>query len=340
MSSAARVSLGPWGASFDELEEAARAADRGGFATVWTYELHRTATIPLAAIARATTRVGIGTAIAWAFVRSPMVTALTALDLDEASGGRFVLGLGTGVKRLNTDWHNRDFDRPLTRLRETVQIVRAVVARAHTGEPITIEGEVERLRLRGYERPFPPVRTAIPVYLGAMGPQATRLAGEIGDGWIAHELGSPAFLRARILPRLAEGLAAAGRDRAAFTVVASACCVAHPDSHEAKRRAAGLVAFYATVKTYDDFFDFHGFLDEAKRVQEAFRDGDEAAMVGAVPDAMVDALCIAGTPDEVRRRVADYDGVADVVKLSPPTHLVPQEVTRTAQASILELFGR
>lgn len=333
------LSLAPWGADFDALEEAARAAERGGFATVWTSELHRTAIVPLAAMARATHRIGVGTAIAWAFVRSPMTTALTALDLDEASSGRLVLGLGTGVQRLNTDWHNRDFSRPLTRLRETVGIVRAVVAGAHTGAPLAVDGEVEHVRLRGYRRPFAPARTAVPVYLAAVGPQAIRLAGEVADGWIAHELGSPDHLRERVLPRIAEGLAAAGRPRQAVTLVASACCVVHPDGHEAKRRAAGLVAFYATVKTYDDFFDFHGFLPEAKRVQEAFREGDEAAMVAAVPDAMVDTLCAAGTADEVQARVAAYAGLADVVKLSPPTHLVPASVTGESQDAILEWFS-
>lgn len=339
MTRSPRVSLAPWGGDFDALEDAARAAERGGFDRVWTSELHRTATVPLAAMARATSGIGLGTAIAWAFVRSPMTTALTALDLDEASGGRLVLGLGTGVQRLNTDWHGRDFSRPLTRLRDTVAIVRAMVAGAHVGAPITVDGEVERLALRGYRRPFPPVRTALPVYLAAVGPQATRLAGEIGDGWIAHELGSPAHLRERVLPRIAEGLDAGGRCRTDVTLVASACCVVHPDGREAKRRAAGLVAFYATVKTYDDFFDFHGFLAEAKRVQEAFREGDEAAMVDAVPDAMVDTLCAAGTADEVRARVSDYDGLADVVKLSPPTHLVPAAVTAESQDSILDWFS-
>lgn len=334
-----RVSLAPWGETFDELEAAGRAADGGGFDTVWTSELHRTAFVPLAALARSTRRVGLGSAIAWAFVRSPMITALTALDLDEASGGRLVLGLGTGVRRLNTDWHNRPFDRPVTQLRETIAIIRRVVADAHRGVEIVVDGETEHLRLRGYERPFAPARTTIPVYVASVGPQLTRLAGEVADGWIAHELGSTAYLRERVLPQLQKGMAESGRAREEFTVVASACCAPHRDAREARRRAAGLVAFYATVKTYDDFFDFHGFLPEAKRIQELFRAGDQAAMADAVPDEMVDALTFAGTPDDVRERLQAYTGLADVLKLSPPTHLVPVEVTRESQAAVLEAFS-
>jgi probable F420-dependent oxidoreductase len=334
-----RPSLGVWGESFDELEAVARAADDAGFSAVWTSELHRTAVVPLAAMARATTRVQLGTAIMWAFTRSPMVTALAALDLDEASGGRMNLGLGTGVRRLNHDWHNRPFDRPVARLRETVDVIRAVIARAHTGGTIEVNGDLERIHLRGYERPFPPVRTSIPIYLASVGPQLTRLAGEIGDGWIAHELGSPAYFRERILPQLQAGLRAAGRTRDTLKVVVSACCVTRPDAREAKRQAAGLVAFYATVKTYDDFFDFHGFLPEAKRVQELFRAGEHDRLGDAVPDEMVDALAFAGTPDDVRARLAAYDGLADMVKLSPPTHFVAAEVTRTAQRGIIELLA-
>jgi alkanesulfonate monooxygenase SsuD/methylene tetrahydromethanopterin reductase-like flavin-dependent oxidoreductase (luciferase family) len=172
-----------------------------------------------------------------------------------------------------------------------------------------------------------------------VGPQLTRLAGEIADGWIAHELGSPAYLREKILPNLEQGWRQGGRDRDGFTIVVSACCVPHADAREAKRRAAGLVAFYATVKTYDDFFDYHGFLPEAKEVQRRFRAGEQDSLADAVPDDMVDALAFAGTPDDIRERLGEYAGLADVVKLSPPTHFVPEEVTRDAQQAVIEMFA-
>lgn len=334
-----KLTVAPSGESLAELVTAARDAEAVGADAVWVSELHRSAPVQLAAMAAATTRVRLGTAIALAFVRSPMVTALEAMDLDELSGGRLVLGLGTGVQRLNDDWHHARWGRPVGHLRETVRAVRELVARSHLGEPIELDGEHEPMRIHGYQRPFPPARTAIPIHLASVGPAMTRLAGEIGDGWIAHELGSPANLRDNILPRLSEGAVRGGRSLSDVEIVASACCVSHLDGRLARRWAAGTVAFYAAVRTYEDFFAWHGFRGEAKAVREAFRSGDEQGMVDAVPDAMVDALTLAGTPDEVRSRLADYDGLADAVKLSPPTRFVPPEVPRAAQEAILRLVA-
>jgi probable F420-dependent oxidoreductase len=329
----------PWGASLDELVAAARAADDAGFDALWVPELHRSAFVPAAAIAAATRRARVGTAIALAFVRSPMITALEALDVDEIARGRFVLGIGSGVKRLNTDWHNARFGAPAPHLRETIAAIRRLIAEMKDGAPIEIDGEYEPVRLRGYQRPFPQARDAIPIHIAAVGEVMTRLAGEIADGWLGHELGSPAYLRERLVPNLEKGLARAGRARDSLEVVPSACCAIDDDARTAKRWGAGLVAFYATVKTYDDFFDFHGFAAEAKAVQAAFRAGDERAMVDAVPDAMVDAVMLAGTPDQVRAQLAAYVGLADAIKISPPTHLVPEEVTRTCQQRILEVLA-
>ena len=331
-----RLSYGPWGETIDELVSAAVAAEDAGFSDVWFAELHRSPFVPAAAAGAATARIGVGTAIALAFVRSPMTTALTALDLDELTRGRFTLGLGSGVQRLNENWHNARFGKAVPHLRETIAVIRRLVAHAHEGMPIDIEGEYEPLRLRGYERPFQPVRTEIPVYIAAVGDAMTRLAGEIADGWLGHELNSPAYLRDRLLPNLEDGLKRAGRDAHALQVVASACCVIDADARQAKRWAAGLVAFYASVRTYQPFFAFHGFEAEAIAIQERFRAGDELGMIEACPDAMVDALTLAGTPAEVRARLLDFDGLADGIKLSPPTHLVPADITRHCQAQIIE----
>lgn len=333
-----RLSLAPWGESLGELVEVSVAAEKAGATTAWTAEMHRSATVPLAAIAAATSTVKIGTAIMLAFVRSPMTLALEALDLDELSDGRLVLGLGSGVRRLNEDWHGVTWDRPILHMREVVRDVREFAAGAHTGAAIDLAGERAPMRLVGYEIPWPPRRERFPIYIAAVGPRMTRLAGEIGDGWIGFELGSPGYLRERILPGLREGLEESGRSLNQFEIVASACCVPHEDPVQAKRWAAGLVAFYATVKTYESFFEFHGFLDEVRAVREAFRSRDHAAMVAAVPDAMVDALMFADTPERIRERLDAYTGLVDEIKLSPPTHFVDADVTRAAQANIIKLL--
>jgi probable F420-dependent oxidoreductase len=330
------VSYAPWGETIGEIVEASVAAEAAGFTDVWISELHRSAFVPAAAIASATNAIGVGTAIALAFVRSPMITALTALDLDDLSSGRFTLGIGSGVRRLNENWHNARFGSAAAHLRETIGIIRRLVGEAHLGKPIEIDGEHEHVRIRGYERPFPPMRERIPIYIAAVGDVMTRLAGETADGWLAHELGSPRYLQERILPNIEGGLARGERARSDIKLVASACCVVDDDARQAKRWAAGLIAFYATVRTYEAFFAFHGFDAEARAIQERFKAGDTQGMIDATPDEMVDVLTLAGTADDVRRRIGAYEGIADGVKLSPPTHLVPPAVTRACQKAIVE----
>lgn len=335
-----RITYGPWGETLEELADAARAAERAGAEVVWVPELHRSATVSAAVLARATTTARVGTAIALAFTRSPMTTALEALDLDEMSGGRFILGLGTGVKRLNEDWHGINWGSPLPRLAETVACIRRFVADCRSGEPIDVPGEHASMRIRGYERPFPTARDHVPVYLAGMGPAMTRLAARIGDGWISHELCSPGYLKDMLLPRIREGLAAEGRDRQAFDVVVSACCSIDDDPAAARRRAAGLVGFYASVRTYADFFAFHGLAEQQDKVIEAFRAGTGADyLAGSVSDDMVTALTLSGTPHDVRAQLAAYEGLADSVKLTPPTHGLPAEETRRAQQRIIEFIG-
>ncbi|MGW0808682.1 LLM class flavin-dependent oxidoreductase [Nonomuraea sp. NPDC002799] len=348
-----RITYGPWGETLRELTDAARAAREAGAEVIWLPELHRSAVVSAAAVAGAVPGAGVGTSVALAFTRSPMVTALEALDLDELTGGRFILGLGTGTRKLNANWHNTPWERPVARLRETVEVIRAVVA----GEALEYAGSVQRLDARGFRRPYAPVRGHIPIYLAAVGPQLTRLAGRVADGWLSHELCSPAYLREHVLPNLSAGLASrapvdgpaargsepgepvggpVGGGREAFDVVVSACCSIDPDPALARRRAAGVLGFYASVATYADFFAFHGLAGEHAAVVAAFRAGERPV----VPDRMIDPLVLAGTPDQVAERLAGYAGLAGTVKLSPAVYgNTPAEI-RQNQARIIELIGR
>jgi probable F420-dependent oxidoreductase len=335
-----RITYQPWGETLAELVDAGRRAEEAGAETLWVSELHRSATGTAAALAAGTQRARVGTSIMLAFTRSPMVTALEALDLDELSGGRFVLGLGSGVQRLNEDWHNVVFGKPVAHIRETVDAIRLFWSTCTSGDPIVAEGEWEPMRIRGYERPFAVANPDIPIYLAAMGPLMTRLAGRTAQGWISHELCSPAYLSERVLPDLEAGLAKDGRDRAGLDVVVSACCSVSDDLTVARRRVAGLVGFYATVRTYADFFGFHDLADDQQRVIDAFRAGQGADyLADAVSDRMVDTLTMVGSRDAVAEQVAAYEGLADSVKLSPPTHGLAAADTRAAQDEILAMIA-
>lgn len=336
-----QITYAPWGETLEELSDSARRAERAGAEILWVPELHRSATLSAAAIAQATTTAKVGTAIALAFARSPMVTALEALDLDELSDGRFILGLGSGVQRLNEDWHNARWGKPVAHLREVVRNIRHFWSACPTGEDIDLPGEFEPMRIRGYQRPFPVRGPEIPIYLAAMGPAMTRLAGRVADGWISHELCSPTYLEQRVLPEIRAGVEAVeGRRRGDIDLVVSACCSVDPDPQVAIRRVAGLVGFYASVRTYADFFAFHGLAEEQQNVIEAFRSGRGADyLADAVSDEMVAALTITGDLEQVAERIAEYEGLADSVKLSPPTHGIAVEDTRAAQDRIIELIA-
>ncbi|MGH8961637.1 MAG: LLM class flavin-dependent oxidoreductase [Jatrophihabitantaceae bacterium] len=335
-----RISYGPWGETLAELIDAGRRAERAGAEALWVPELHRSATVVAAALAQNTTSARIGTGIALAFTRSPMVQALEALDLDELSGGRFLLGLGSGVQRLNEDWHNARFGKAVPHLRESVRNIRTFWRDAPAGTAMDLDGEYEPMRIRGYQRPFHQQRASIPIYLAAMGPAMTRLAGEIADGWISHELYSPSYLVDTTLPELERGLERGGRTRADLDVIASAICAIDDDAHTAKRWASGTVGFYGSVRTYADFWAYHGLAAEQQHIVEAFRGGLAADDLGtAAPDHMVAAVTLSGTADEVRERLSAYEGHADSVKLSPPTHGVDAAVTRLCQERIIELIA-
>jgi alkanesulfonate monooxygenase SsuD/methylene tetrahydromethanopterin reductase-like flavin-dependent oxidoreductase (luciferase family) len=334
-----RLDVQPWGESTAELVAAARAAEAAGAGVVWAPEHHRNAFTTAAALAAGTgdgqKPIGIGTGIALAFARSPMLTALAAADLDELSEGRFRLGLGTGVARLNQDWHGAEFERPVPRLRDTVAIVRAVLA---GGDPIVHRG-VRSIRVRGRRRPYPPVRDHLPIYLAGVGPAMVALAGEVADGWIAHELCPPAELRDRIWPALRPGLAKKP-GASAFDVVAAACCSVDADADTARRRAANVVGFYASVRSYAETFGAAGFGEVCTAANAALKDGRPADSLGdLMPDEMVDAYTIAGTPARCATRIAAYDGLADAIKLSPPSYGLPADEVRHAQDRLLDLVG-
>jgi len=335
-----RFSLGIWGNTVREMADLAVQAEAAGFETIWAHELHRSPIVPITVAASQTSRIGLGTGVQLAFTRSPLVMALTALDLDELSGGRFKLGLGTGVKRLNESWHGVNFGSPVKHLRETVEAIQTLVSGAHLGKPISYPGEYYNLDVRGFRRPWAPVRDIVPIYLAAVGPRMSRLAGSHGDGWIGHELNSRKWVEDVILPNIASGLRESGRDRRRFDVVLTVCCAVNESRQKAIRQAAGSVAFYATVRTYHEFFASSGFGDEATRIGQLFREGNTEAMLEAVPEEMVHTFAVAGTAAEVRSRLKDLADLGDELHLSPPhTFLSGEEITGNLQSIIALVDG-
>ena len=210
--------------------------------------------LPLASAATGTSRITLGTSIALAFVRSPWVTALSALDLDILSGGRFILGLGTGLKRLNERWHGVAYGKPTPHIRECVKVIRLITERAHIGEPIRFSGQYYDVDIQGWQRPVMPVRERIPIYLAGVREGMIRTAAEVADGLLGHPIYSQRWINDVVLPSVARGLRDSARKREDFQLCLFVCCAVDNDVAAARRAAAATIAFYATVNTYEPLF--------------------------------------------------------------------------------------
>ncbi len=324
----------------DDIASLAAAAECSGFDSVWATELYRTSFQQLAAAAHSTHTIRLGTAVALAFVRSPLVTALTALDLDELSGGRLILGLGSGARRSNERWHGVPFGRPVAKITECIEAVRLIASQAHTGERISFKGEFYDIDLRGWKRPFKPVRPAIPLFLAGVGPRMTEAAARVADGYLGHVVCSLDYLRQVTVPALARGLERSGRSRSDFTVATIVTCAVADDVAAAREAARRTIAFYATVRTYEPPFRLHGFLEQCRAVREAFMRGDVEGMAAAVTDEMVDAMSVVGTADHCRGVIARYRELVDLPILSAPHYFLDFAEVKRYQDAILEAFGR
>jgi probable F420-dependent oxidoreductase len=283
--------------------EAARIAEDAGLESVWTTEFpDRSATISLAAVAQATQRVTVGSAIAYAFGRSPLVLAAEARDLDELSQGRLILGLGTGTARMQRDWHGLDGKHSAPRMEELVPLVRRLLS-LHEG-PLDHQGRFYRSVVKPTAPVLPPLRTDLPIYLAGVNPRMIEAAGAVGDGLVGHPLFTPEYTREVVRPALARGAERAGRG-APIPIAGYVTCFVNEDSERARQIARTVVAFNASVSTYRPVLSHHGFDSVADTIREAWERRDLAAMGAAVPDEMLDTIALAGTPDEVRARFAE-----------------------------------
>ncbi len=293
-------------------------------------------------LAAKTERIGIGTGITWGFTRSPMILAMSALDIDEMSGGRFRLGLGAGVKRLNERWHGADYGRPAPHLRETIEATRLIMESASAGEPIRYEGSYHNIDIKGWVRPHKALRDRVPIYTAAVQEGMARMAGDVADGVLGHLICSDRWLEEVMIPNFEKGLERSGRDRSSFDFVPGMCVAITEDDSEledAYGAARRTLAFYATVRTYHPLFEIHGFGSEAEAVGNAFRAGDLAGVAAAVTDEMVDTYCAVGPIDRVREKVGVIAALGDAISLGPPTYFIAKERIDEYQRRVIAAFA-
>jgi probable F420-dependent oxidoreductase len=318
----------------------AKMAEDAGLEGLFAPQVYGPPFIPLAAAAATTQRVRLATGIALAFVRSPFETAMAAMDMDRVSGGRFTLGLGTSVAAWSEGFFGMEYGKPLEHMREVVEIVRLVNAKAHTGELTKYEGKYHRHDWSGFQGSPPPVRPDIPVWIAALRGPLISLAAEIGDGVIGHPIWSIGWLTEEMPAYLERGLKRGGKQRSDVEFNAWLWVAINNDRKQAVQDAKPTVAFYAGAQQYEEFFAAHGFRQEAKVCQDGVKRGDFAGVADQVPDEMAETFVHCGTADEVRKKIEPAWGTVDSLTLVPPAYtLTPDKLMAYGGAIASTFYG-
>ena len=296
--------------SVDALVEQAQLGEELGYDRAWLPETWgRDAVTTLTCIAQGTDEIGIGTSIMPVYSRSPALIGQTAATLQEVSSGRFRLGLGPSGPIVIENWHGAEFGNPLRRTRETIEIVKRVLA----GEPVEYDGEY--FDLEGFKLRCDPPDPVPAVDAAGMGPKAVELAGRFADGWHALLLTRDG-LRER-LDDFDRGSDLGDRDRSEQRVSLSLTCCALDDADEAKRLVRQHVAFYigGMGSYYRDNLARQGYEGTANEIYDRWQEGDTDGAMAALSDDLLERLAVWGTPETARERFERFtkiDGVAAV----------------------------
>ena len=306
------VPLGQWKLA----GEAARAAEDAGYDFVMSSEIAHDPFAPLAFATLATRRVLLGTNIAVAFPRSPMVVANIGWDLQANSGGRFVLGLGSQVKGHNERRFSVPWSPPVPRLREYVQSLRAIWRCWEKKEKLDFEGEHYRFSLMTPEfSPEPTGLPPIPVETAAVRPPMIRMAGRICDGVKLHGFATRKYLEEVAMPALQSGLAKSKLERKNFHVSGGGFVATGATQEEVDEQLETIryrIAFYGATRTYHVVFEPHGWQDLGVKLHEMAKKGQWESMAKEVSDEVVHEFAAVGTYDSLKPAIERrYGGLTD-----------------------------
>lgn len=320
-----------------EMPALARAAEEMGFDGLWTAEAGADPFLPLALAAEHSQRLTLGTSIATAFSRTPTALAHLAWDLARYSGGRFVLGLGAQVKAHNERRLGAPWDRPLRRMRETVEAIRAIWQAWQEGGRLDYQGEIFKLDLMtpffsGDPLDVPPP----PIFISAINEGMLRLAGEVCDGASLHPFHSAKYLRDFAWPHIEEGLQKSGRPRQTFTALGSVFVIPtdgeRPEA-DYEQYVREQLSFYMSTPAYRVVVGLHGWEKTAKKLSELARRGQWGAMPGLLTEEMVETFAVRGRWAEIPEVIQErYAGLLDRVSYYLP--FVPGQEDAGWRASV------
>lgn len=331
-----------WGLGIDDAAAQLRLvqeAERLGYSSAWVGEAYGSdAASVLGWLAAGTEHIRLGSGIFQIPGRTAAMTAMTAATIDQLSGGRFLLGLGPSGPQIAEGWYGQRFANQLTRTREYVAVVRKALAR----EPLEFRGESVTLPLPdGPGKPLKliigPRQERIPVYLASIGPKTTSLAGEIADGWMPV-LFSPEHVD-QATRHLTEGAGRAGRSLDEIAIAPVVYTAIDADVRRARDAVRGIVALYVggmgsrERNFYNRLVRSYGFDEAAERVQDLYLAGRKEEAMAALPDELLDSVCLCGAPETVGERLAAYrDAGVDTLLINPIAETLEE---RLAQLNVL-----
>ncbi len=307
----------------------AKKAEDMGFAGIWSVEAAQTPYLPLGVAAVDTERIELGTAIAVAFPRSPMVHAMTAWDLQKASKGRMILGLGTQIRKHNERRFSVDFDHPGPRLKDMILAIRHIWGAFEAEHKLDYHGE---FYTHDYIQPFfnpGPTGYGKPkIFVAAVGAWMCRMAGEVCDGIHIHPMHSVKYIEEVVKPNVAEGLRRAGRDPSAFEYSTTAFAVTGEDGRRQMMDglARSQIGFYASTPAYRNVLDLHGWGDLQPRLAQLIREGKMGEVGKEITDEVLAEFAVRVPFDGLAAALkAKYAGVVDRLSFYLPVVGTGQE---------------
>lgn len=311
-----------------QMAALARLADEVGFDGIWTFETAHEPFLPLVLAAEHSQRLSVGTSIAVAFPRSPMILAQIAWDLARFSKGRFILGLGTQVKGHNERRFGVKWERPVAKMREVILALRAVWDCWQTQTRLNFQGEFFKLTLMTpFFSPAPHAYHRIPIFVAGVNRRMCQLAGELCEGFHVHPLHTTRYLKEKILPNIEIGLARGRRSRNAMELSSSIFVIPTDESTRARNSTAEVrqqISFYASTPPYRPVFDLEGWGAVADELKALAARGRWHEMPDLITDEMLDRFVLRGTWAELPAKVLQkYSGLLDRVSYYFP--IVPGE---------------
>lgn len=330
--------------NLNTVGDLARQVEEYGFDGLWTSETAHNPFLPLTHAASATEKILLGTAIAVAFPRSPMITAQIAWDLAEQSNGRFALGLGTQVKthivrRFSTEW-----SAPAQRLREYVESLRAIWNSFQNNEPLKYEGEFYKFSLlTPFFAPTPIKTPSIPIYIAGVNELICRLAGEACEGLHIHPFHTLDYLNQVVIPSVEAGAKKTDRTRADCALSCAIFVVTGRNQQEIDNNKVAVksqIAFYASTPSYSAVMEMHGWMDLHQQLNMMSRQGRWFEMGELISEDMLEKMAVVAPLDELAHAVkARYDGILDRVGYYIPFEMEKDEDKETLWRSAGSVFG-